>query len=170
MYRNLLFEHPYDVQLTAFYNTPLGELYQVIPFNALSKQVPVPQRAISDKGCRPWFGVTGGIALQILKSYYHCSGAMLIKQLNGNWQMQLFCGILLKPAEQIKDKDIVRRLGSFLSRKLHTDKLQMSCIQHWKPFMQHIHTSFCDATVYESDTDWANNIVQYRLRLIVLFV
>ena len=41
MYRNLLFEHPYDVQLAAFYNTPLGELYQAIPFDALSKQVPI---------------------------------------------------------------------------------------------------------------------------------
>jgi transposase, IS5 family len=150
MYRNLLFEHPFDVQLAAFYNTPLGSLYQAIPFDALSKQVPAPQRAISDKGCKPWFDVKGGIALQILKSYYRCSDAMLIEQLNGNWQMQLFCGILLRQGEQIKDKDIVGRWRSFLSRKLDMDKLQMSCIQHWKPFMQHTHTGFCDATVYES--------------------
>jgi len=150
MYRNLLFEHPYDVQLTAFYNTPLGELYQAIPFDALSKQVPAPRRAISDKGCKPWFDVKGGIALQILKSYYRCSDAMLIEQLNGNWQMQLFCGILLKQGEQIKDKDIVGRWRSFLSKKLDMDKLQISCVQHWKPFMQHTHTGFCDATVYES--------------------
>jgi hypothetical protein len=150
MYRNLLFEHPYDVQLTAFYNTPLGELYQAIPFDALSKQVPAPRRAISDKGCKPWFDVKGGIALQILKSYYRCSDAMLIEQLNGNWQMQMFCGILLKKGEQIKDKDIVGRWRSFLSKKLDMDKLQMGCVQHWKPFMQHTHTGFCDATVYES--------------------
>ena len=150
MYRNLLFEHPFDIQLAAFYNTPRGALYQAIPFDALSKQVPAPQRAISDKGCKPWFDVKGGIALQILKSYYRCSDAMLIEQLNGNWQMQLFCGILLRQGEQIKDKDIVGRWRSFLSRKLDMDKLQMSCVQHWKPFMQHTHTGFCDATVYES--------------------
>ena len=150
MYRNLLFEHPYDVQLTAFYNTPLGVLYQAIPFDLLSKQVPAPRRAISDKGCKPWFDVKGGIALQILKSYYRCSDAMLIEQLNGNWQMQMFCGTLLKQGEQIKDKDLVGRWRSFLSEKLDMDKLQMSCVQHWKPFMQHIHTGFSDATVYES--------------------
>ncbi|MBC7868443.1 MAG: transposase [Gloeobacteraceae cyanobacterium ES-bin-316] len=150
MYQNLLFEHPYDVQLTAFYNTPLGKLYQAIPFEAMSKQVPVPQRAISDKGCKPWLDVKGGIGLQILKSYYRCSDAMLVEQLNGNWQMQMFCGILLKPGEQIKDKDLVGRWRSFLSRKLDMDKLQMSCVQHWKPFMDHTHTGFCDATVYES--------------------
>jgi IS5 family transposase len=72
MYRNLLFEHPHDVQLAAFYNTPLGELFQAIPFDALSKKIPPPKRAISDKGCKPWFDVKGGMALQILKSYYRC--------------------------------------------------------------------------------------------------
>ena len=69
MYLNLLFEHPYDIQLAAFYNIPLGELYQAIPFDALRRQVPLPKRAISDKGCKPWFDVKGGMALQILKSY-----------------------------------------------------------------------------------------------------
>jgi hypothetical protein len=150
MYHNLLFEHPYDVQLAAFYNTPLGELYQAIPFEALSKKVALPRHAIADKGCKPWFDVKGGIALQILKSYYRCSDAMLIEQLNGNWQMQLFCGIQLKHGEQIRDKDIAGRWRSFLSQKLDMDKLQMSCVQHWKAFIQHTHTGFCDATVYES--------------------
>lgn len=150
MYHNLLFSYPFDIQLAAFYNTPLGELYQAIPFEELSKQVASPRRAISDKGCKPWFDVKGGIALQILKSYYRCSDAMLIEQLNGNWQIQMFCGILLKHGEQIKDKDIVGRWRCFLSTKLDMDKLQMSCVQHWKPWMQHTHTGFCDATVYES--------------------
>lgn len=75
---------------------------------------------------------------------------MLIEQLNGNWQMQLFCGILLRRGEQIKDKDIVGRWRSFLSQKLDMDKLQMSCVQHWRPYMQDTHAGFCDATVYES--------------------
>ena len=154
MYQNLLFEQPTDLQLQAFYNTPLGELYQAIPFEALSKQVTAPRRTISDRGCKPWFDVKGGIALQILKSYYRCSDAMLIEQLNGNWQMQLFCGIRLKHDEQIKDKDIVGRWRSFLSQKLDIDKLQISCVQHWKPFMQHTHIGFCDATVFESYIDY----------------
>jgi len=150
MYQSLLFEQRDDLQLTAFYNTPLGCLYRAIPFEHLSKHLPVPRRAISDKGCKPWFDVKGGIALQILKSYYRCSDAMLIEQLNGNWQMQLFCGILLRQGQQIKDKDIVGRWRTFLSGKLNIDELQRSCVQHWKPYMEHTHTGFCDATVYES--------------------
>jgi len=150
MYQNLLFEQSPDLQLQAFYNTPLGELYQAIPFDSLGKNIPQPRRAISGKGCKPWFDVKGGIALQILKSYYKCSDAMLIEMLNGNWQMQMFCGIRLVNGEQIKDKDMVSRWRSYLGKKLDMDKLQMSCVQHWKPFMQHTHSGFCDATVYES--------------------
>ena len=150
MYPILLFEQSPDVQWQAFYNTPLGELYKAVPIDELSKHIDKPRRAVSGKGCDPWFDVKGGIALQILKSYYRCSDAILIELLNGNWQMQMFCGIQLKHGEQIKDKDIVGRWRAYLGRYLAIDKLQMSCVQHWRPYMQHTHTGFCDATVYES--------------------
>jgi len=150
MYHNLLFEYPGDIQLSAFYNTPLGQLYKAIPFESLVKQIPVPRGAVSGRGCKAWFDVKGGIALQVLKSYLRCSDAMLIELLNGSWQMQLFCGIRLLHGEQIKDKDIAGRWRSYLGRHLDIDKLQLSCVQHWKPYMQHTHSCFCDATVFES--------------------
>lgn len=150
MYPKLLFEQPADLQLQAFYNTPVGELYQAIPFDELLKHFPKPKRAISGKGCKPWFDEKGGIALQILKSYYRISDAMLVEQINGNWQMQMFCGIQLRRGEQIKDKDIVGRWRTYLGQYLDMDKLQISCVQHWKPYMQHTHTGFTDATVFES--------------------
>jgi hypothetical protein len=150
MYHNLLFEYPLDVQLEAFYNTALGQLYQAIPFESLAGQIPPPKGALSGLGCKAWFDIKGGIALQILKSYFRCSDALLIEQLNGNWQMQMFCGMRLMHGEQIKDKDIAGRWRSYLGRHLDIDKLQISCVQHWKPYMEHIHTCFCDATVFES--------------------
>ena len=150
MYQNLLFEQSIDVQLQAFYNTPLGELYQAIPFDDLSKHIPNPRRVISGKGCKPWFDVKGGIALQILKSYYRISDALLVEQINGNWQMQMFCGIQLLANEQIKDKDIVGRWRTYLADHVDVDKMQISCVRHWKPYMEHTHAGFCDATVFES--------------------
>jgi len=150
MYPVLLFEQSEDIQMQAFYNTPLGILYKAIPFEALSKQIPEPKRAVSGKGCKPWFDVKGGIALQLLKSYYRCSDAQLIELLNGNWEMQFFCSIKLKPGERIKDEDIAGRWRTYLGKHLHIDKLQISCAAHWKPYMQHTHTGFIDATVYES--------------------
>jgi transposase, IS5 family len=151
MYRNLLlFDQPTDLQLQAFFHTPLGELYQAIPFDSLAGHIGQPRRAISGKGCKPWFDVKGGIALQILKSYLRCSDAMLVEHINGNWQMQMFCGIQLWPGEWIRDKDIVGRWRTYLSQHLNMDKLQISCVRHWKPYMEHTHSGFCDATVYES--------------------
>jgi IS5 family transposase len=150
MYPIILFEQSEDIQMQAFYNTPLGILYKAIPFEALSKQIPEPKRAVSGKGCRPWFDVKGGIALQLLKSYYRCSDAHLIELLNGNWEMQFFCNIKLKPGERIKDEDIAGRWRSYLGKHLNMDKLQISCAAHWKPYMQHTKAAFIDATVYES--------------------
>lgn len=150
MYQNLLFQQPVDIQLQAFYNTPLGQLFKAIPFDELSKQIPKPKQTISGKGCRPWFDVKGGIALQILKSYQRCGDSMLIEQINGNWQMQMFCGIQLLYGEQIKDKDIVGRWRSYLGQYLDIDKMQIPLVRHWMPFMKHTHAGFCDATAYES--------------------
>jgi transposase, IS5 family len=62
----------------------------------------------------------------------------------------MFCGIQLSYGEQIKDKDIVGRWRSYLGQYLDIDKMQIPLVRHWKPFMQHTHAGFCDATVYES--------------------
>jgi hypothetical protein len=105
---------------------------------------------VSGKGCTPWFDVRGGIALQILKSHYKCSDAGLIELLNGSYQMQLFCGMELKAEEQIRDKGIVSRWRTYLSKHLDIDRLQIRCVQHWRPYIEHPHSGFCDATVYES--------------------
>ena len=41
---------------------------------------------------------------------------MPVEQINGNWQMQMFCGIQLLPQEPIKDKDIVGRWRGYLGQ------------------------------------------------------
>ena len=64
--------------------------------------------------------------------------------------MQLFCGIQLTATEQIKDKGIVSRWRTYLAQYLDIDRLQIRCVMHWKPYVEHPHTGFCDATVYES--------------------
>lgn len=101
MNQNLLFEQPVDIRLDAFYCIPLGQLYKSIPFDTLAKQIPAPKKSPQSKGCKPWFELKGGIALQILKSHLRCSDAMLVEHINGNWMMQMFCGIQLRGTEQI---------------------------------------------------------------------
>jgi transposase, IS5 family len=143
-------ELPEAELLAQFFTTPLGRLYQAIPFRALAEEIPKPQGVQSGKGRKAFFDVCGGIALQVLKAYYRCSDAKLIEQLNGNWQMQLFCGMQLCSSEQIRDQDIVGRWRRYLSCYLDIDHLQLLCAATWKPWMQHPHLGLCDATVFES--------------------
>jgi transposase, IS5 family len=150
MYQNLLFEQTTDIRLDAFFATPLGQLYQSIPFDALVKQIPAPKKLPHGQGCNPWFDLRGGVALQILKSHLRCSDAMLVEHINGNWMMQMFCGMQLRGNQQIKDKDIVGRWRKYIGKHLDIDKFQIACVQHWKPYMQEVQAGFCDATVYES--------------------
>lgn len=143
-------ELPEAELLTQFFTTPLGRLYQAIPFSVLAGTIPKPKSELSGKGCKPFFSVCGGMALQVLKAYYGCSDAKLIELVNANWQMQLFCGMQLGPGKSIRDQDIVGRWRRHLSQYLNIDSLQLLCAAAWKPWMQHPHLGLCDATVFES--------------------
>lgn len=150
MYGNNLSGLPAPELLARFFTTPLGQLYGAVPFKQLVETIPKPKGELSGRGCKPWFDVCGGIALQLLKSYYRCSDAKLIEQLNGNPQMQLFCHMQLRENEQVRDLGIVSRWRCYLSRYLDIKRLQLCCAQHWKPWLQHPHMGFQDATVFES--------------------
>jgi len=150
MYEGSIALPPVELRSELFSTSPLGLLYRAIPFEALASKFPLPPRAVSGKGCKPWMDVRGGIALQILKSYYRCSDARLIELLNGNWQMQWFCGVELRGPEQIRDKGLVSRWRTYLGQYLDMDALQIRCVQHWRPYIHYPHSSFCDATVFES--------------------
>src|SRR6266446_5474373 len=99
---NLLFSHQQLLHKN-FLQTDLGKLYVAVPFDALAATIPFPAYSKSGLGCKPWFDVKGGIGLQMLKHYLQISDELLIQRINTDWAMQLFCGILLKPGEQIRD-------------------------------------------------------------------
>lgn len=139
-----------EILHSEFLRTDLGRLYLALPFEALSKTIPIPRQTISGKGCKPWFDVQGGIALQFLKHYLGVSDAMVIKRINTDWSMQLFCGISLRPGERIKDEDLVGRWRQYLGRYLNIDMLQAILATHWKPYMKDRNVGGQDATCYES--------------------
>lgn len=74
---------------------------------------------------------------------------MIIHRLNGDWTMQLFCGIRLG-TRRIGDLNLVSAWRVYLSRYIDSDALQMLLVSHWKPYMEHIHVGMADATAYES--------------------
>jgi transposase, IS5 family len=146
---NLLFFHQnlYDER---FLQTDLGQLYLSIPFEKLSSTIAPPKRSISGKGCKPWFDVKGGIALQFLKHYLGLSDELLIERINTDWCMQMFCGIQLKPTEVIKDTNLPSYWRGYIGQSLDIDAMQQQFAAAWKPYLKDTNFSSQDATCYES--------------------
>src|ERR1700678_1622508 len=150
MYSKLLFElHPTLVQ-QRFLSTDVGQIYQAIPWEQLVCLVPAPAHALSGLGCKPWLSVQGGIALMLLKHYLQLSDAKLIERINTDWSLQYFCGIQLKAAEIIRDKDLPSYWRVYMGTYLDIAKRQKVLAVKWKPLMKQTQTSSQDATCYES--------------------
>jgi IS5 family transposase len=141
-----------------FLLTDLGQLYKAIPFKELAEKIPPTKYEQSGRGCKPWFDVQGGIALQILKHYHNLSDELLIQRINTDWSMQRFCGIRLGPTERIEDKNIVSSWRVYLAENLDIKELQYTFAQHWKPHMNQTHVGSQDATCYESGVRYPTDI------------
>jgi len=141
-----------------FLQTDLGQVYLAIPFDALAATIPSPAYNKSGLGRKPWFNVKGGIALQILKHYLQLSDELLIHRINTDWAMQLFCGILLKPGEQIKDTNLPSWWRTCIGRHLDIDAMQLEAAKYWKPFMEQTGVGMQDATCFESRISYPTDV------------
>jgi IS5 family transposase len=146
---NLLFPHQHLLH-ERFLQTDLGQLYLSLPLEGLSATIPAPRHSKSGKGCKPWFDVKGGIALQFLKHYLCVSDEMLIQRINTDWSMQYFCGIRLKPTELIKDTNLPSYWRGYIGKYLDIAAMQKIFAACWKPFLTDSRISSEDATCYES--------------------
>ena len=153
----LLFSHK-ELLEGVFLETDLGSLYLAIPFEELASRVQIPKHEISGRGCKPWFDVKGGIALQILKHYHAISDELLIERINTDWSMQMFCGISLQPGERIKDMNIISSWRCYLGLHLDIDGLQKEFAWYWKSHMDQTNMGSQDATCYESGVRFPTNV------------
>jgi hypothetical protein len=154
---NLLFPHE-QLLHERFLQTDLGQLYVAIPFEQLAKKIPSPKHAMSGKGCKPWFDLKGAIGLLILKHYTNLSDEMLIERINTDWCMQMFCGIMLRPNEVIKDSSLPSTWRGYIGRRLDINALQKELADYWKPWMNQTNISSEDATCYESRIEYPTDI------------
>lgn len=134
-----------DFRWQIFLDTPLGRLYQSIPFDQLASLFPVP----SGRGAPRFFHVKGMIALQILKAYLNLSDDKLRQRINTDWALQYFCGIRLGPGQKIKDQDIVGRTRRWLAEHIDYDRFQEQLARHWQPHLRQKSAVLMDATCYE---------------------
>jgi DNA-directed RNA polymerase subunit E'/Rpb7 len=141
-----------------FAKTDLGELYQSIPFESFAETIPAPAFTKSSLGRKPWFDVKGAIGLLILKHYTGLSDALLIERINTDWAMQLFCGIQLKPGQQIKDINQPSFWRTYIGKHLDIEALQKRAAGYWKPWMQQRGIGMQDATCYESRISFPTDV------------
>jgi len=137
-----------------FQLSPLGEIHQAIPWHELAKSLKLRN---SGKGREAIFTSQGKLALMFLKAYTEFSDSMLIENLNGNLEYQLFCGILLG-LERLKDFKIVSRIRTDLAKHLQVKKSQQILAQAWKPYLKDTQILLEDATCYESDLRYPTNV------------
>lgn len=154
---NLLFSHQ-QLLHEKFLQTDLGKIYLAIPFDQLADIVPTPAHHKNGLGRKPWFDVKGGIALQFLKHYLQLSDELLMQRLNTDWCMQLFCGILLRPEERIRDGNLPSWWRSYIGKHLNIDAMQKQFAEHWKPYMQGTGVGMQDATCYESRISFPTDV------------
>jgi len=156
---NLLFSYK-ELLHEKFLETDLGALYLAIPFDELAKQIPSPKHEVSGRGCKPWFSLKGGIALQFLKHYLGISDEMLVERINTDWSMQIFCEVSLKPGERIEDKNIVSSWRVYIGKHLPDmmEEVQRVMAVHFKPYMSDTQIGSQDATCYESGIRYPTDI------------
>ncbi len=154
---NVLFSHQ-QLLHEKFLQTDLGKLYLSIPFEELAATITAPPSAKSGLGRKPWFDVKGGIALMILKHYLGISDELLMERINTDWSMQLFCGILLKPHERIKDTNLPSWWRTYIGMHLDINAMQQRLAIYWKPFMNDTTISMQDATCYESRISFPTDV------------
>lgn len=150
MYQILLFANNEELLHEKFLETDLGYLYRSIPWEELAKQIPAQRGEASGLGRPGLLNVQGGIALQILKHYFGCSDKRLMARFNTDWAIQLFCGKLLQPGEQIRDSGLPSDWRVYLARYIDIGQMQLSLARHWKPYMEQTKIDATDATCYES--------------------
>lgn len=137
-----------DLRFVQFLNSELGQLWEAIPFDSLSKQFP----SLSNKGAPGFFPIKGGIALQVLKHYLNgISDDKLRQRINTDFALQYFCFIQLKPGEHIKDKDIVGRWRRWLAHNIDYGCFQAELAKFWSPYIAQKSALLMDATCYESN-------------------
>lgn len=130
-----------------FESTSFGHLLRTLPIKELSKLLPVRKQA---SGAPSWVNAEGMISMLFLKSYTQLSDRKSIDHFNGNWQLQMFCGIQLSLTETIRDRNLMSHIRAHVSTYLNLDEFQRILLEKWRPYLNDTHAGMSEATVYES--------------------
>ena len=149
------FDRDYQKHLKGFKQTPLGQIFEAIPWRNLVSQFGLKEY---HKGPQSIFCPRGKIALMFLKNYSGLSDKKLIEQINGNIHYQIFCNLILEPGSLISNFKIVSQIRCELGECLDIDKCEQILFDSWKPQMSNLDIITCDATCYESSIKYPTDV------------
>ena len=111
-----------DPELAKFFDhTDLGALYKNIPFEELEALLP----EANPRGRKSILSRRGMLATVFLKFHFReMSDRQLLEQLNTNRCVQLFCGLSLPRCYMIRDRDLLWRTRSWVSRHVDLKRFQ----------------------------------------------
>ena len=133
----------------SFAKSELGRIRAQLPLEELAAEL-ASRTHERRRGKKPLFSAEGEIALMFLKAYTGLSDDGLIELLNGSIHMQMFCGVLIDPANPIKDGKIVSAIRNRLAGHLDIDNLQRILYARWEGELKDKDLCLTDATCYES--------------------
>ena len=141
----------------SFAKSELGRIHAQLPLMELAAELASPTHK-RRRGKKPLFSAEGEIALMFLKPYTGLSDDGLIELLNGSIHMQMFCGVLIDPANPIKDGKIVSAIRNRLARRLDIEGLQRILYARWEGDLKDKDLCLTDATCYESHLRVATDV------------
>ncbi len=134
----------------SFKSSELGRIYGQLPLKELAAEIYGRMPVKKPQGQKPMFTPEGEIALMFLKPYTGMSDDGLVEMLNGNIHMQMFCGVLIDPANPLKDGKIVSAIRNRLAPYLDIRSLQKILYGKWETQLKDKDLMLTDATCYES--------------------
>lgn len=145
-----ILENEYSRKWYNFKNsTDLGRIYNTIPWAELTILLPEKK---SPKGAPAWLKPQGYFGMMFLKHFTGLSDEKLLERFHTDYAMQLFCGVLLKENEKIKNNSFVTHIRGYLGQQLGVDFFQKEMISYWKTAgdLENTHQLMLDATCFES--------------------
>ncbi len=134
----------------SFAVSELGRIHAQLPLKELAEKIRSHFPKTHPQGNTPMFPPEGEVALMFLKPYTGQSDDGLIEMLNGSIHMQMFCGVLIDPANPIKNGKIVSAIRQRIAGVLDIRELQKILYGKWGGSLRNKDLCLTDATCYES--------------------
>ena len=134
----------------SFAVSELGRIHAQLPLKELAEKIRSHFPKTHPQGNTPMFPPEGEVALMFLKPYTGQSDDGLIEMLNGSIHMQMFCGVLIDPANPIKNGKTASAIRQRIAGVLDIRELQKILYGKWGGSLRNKDLCLTDATCYES--------------------